>query len=293
MNYYERHIGDYLKDTAHLSLLEHGVYTRLLDVYYSNEGPLDDDKVACRLVGAKSGAERAAVRAVLIEFFAQRDDGWHQARCDREIARFLDGEPEREVKKANEDNRLKRHREERARLFKILTDAGQHAAWNIPMPDLRLLVERITATPPATGPATPAPPFPATAPATPATATHTQSHLPTPNPQKKEQETAPAAPSGSVQSPDPAPPASLFTGLNDEELNGKAVVALAPGWELPDTWGIDAQALGWKPPEILFEAEKFRQYWISGKGAGTRRTVRGWRQGWSNWLSKAAERKQR
>jgi uncharacterized protein YdaU (DUF1376 family) len=32
VNYYERHIGDYLKDTAHLSLLEHGIYTRLLDV---------------------------------------------------------------------------------------------------------------------------------------------------------------------------------------------------------------------------------------------------------------------
>ena len=31
MNYHKRHIGDYLKDTAHLSLLEH-VYARLLDV---------------------------------------------------------------------------------------------------------------------------------------------------------------------------------------------------------------------------------------------------------------------
>ncbi len=24
MNYYERHLGDYAKDTAHLSMLEHG-----------------------------------------------------------------------------------------------------------------------------------------------------------------------------------------------------------------------------------------------------------------------------
>ena len=40
MNYYERHIGDYLKDTAHLSLLEHGVYSRLLDVYYTRESPI-------------------------------------------------------------------------------------------------------------------------------------------------------------------------------------------------------------------------------------------------------------
>jgi uncharacterized protein YdaU (DUF1376 family) len=279
MNYYERHIGDYLKDTAHLSLLEHGVYTRLLDVYYSSEGSIEDDKLACRLVGAKTSAEKAAVRAVLTEFFDHRDDGWHQARCDREIDRFLEGEPEREVKKANEDNRLKRHREERARLFKVITNAGQHAAWNIPMADLRALVERITATAPETG----VPPFPATAPATPATATHTQSHLPSPIPQGKEKaptELADRSPAGSAPPPE-------FTGENADELNGRAVVALSATWELPGQWGIDAQALGWKPKEILHEAERFRQYWTSGKGAGKRRSVKGWRQGWSNWLSKA------
>ena len=43
MNYYKRHIGDYLKDTAHLSLLEHGVYARLLDVYYTRETAIPDD----------------------------------------------------------------------------------------------------------------------------------------------------------------------------------------------------------------------------------------------------------
>lgn len=28
MNYYERHLGDYARDTGHLSIMEHGVYTR-------------------------------------------------------------------------------------------------------------------------------------------------------------------------------------------------------------------------------------------------------------------------
>ena len=46
MNYYKRHIGDYLKDTAHLSLLEHGVYARLLDVYYTRETAIPDDQAA-------------------------------------------------------------------------------------------------------------------------------------------------------------------------------------------------------------------------------------------------------
>lgn len=89
MNYYERHIGDYLKDTAHLSLLEHGVYARLMDVYYTREGGIPDDQAA-RLIGARSKEERDALQAVLGEFFTLLDGTWVQARCDREIARFQD-----------------------------------------------------------------------------------------------------------------------------------------------------------------------------------------------------------
>lgn len=84
MNYYRRHIGDYLRDTSHLSLLEHGVYTRLLDIYYTREGALPLDQ-AERLVGARSRDERAAVQRVLAEFFDKQESGWVQDRCEREI----------------------------------------------------------------------------------------------------------------------------------------------------------------------------------------------------------------
>lgn len=87
MNYYERHIGDYLKDTAHLSLLEHGIYTRLLDVYYTRESALPDEQVA-RLIGARSKEEKDALQAVLAEFFVKTEAGWYQDRCNREIARY-------------------------------------------------------------------------------------------------------------------------------------------------------------------------------------------------------------
>lgn len=89
MNYYERHIGDYLKDTAHLSLLEHGIYTRLLDVYYTRETALPDDQVA-RLIGARTKEEKEALQDVLREFFTQTEKGWAQTRCDREITRYQD-----------------------------------------------------------------------------------------------------------------------------------------------------------------------------------------------------------
>lgn len=88
MNYYENHIGDYLKDTAHLSLLEHGVYKRLMDVYYTRETPLPDD--VARLIGARSKDEKTALASVLQEFFVKHADGYHQTRCDAEIARYQD-----------------------------------------------------------------------------------------------------------------------------------------------------------------------------------------------------------
>ena len=87
MNYYERHIGDYLKDTAHLTLLEHGVYTRLMDVYYTKEVPLPVGDVA-RLIGARAKDERAALDAVLSEFFVLVDGSHVQERCAREIAKY-------------------------------------------------------------------------------------------------------------------------------------------------------------------------------------------------------------
>lgn len=84
MNFYKRHIGDYLKDTAHLTLLEHGVYTRLLDVYYTRESGIPDAQAA-RLIGARGRDETAALKVVLGEFFELIDGSWVQSRCEREI----------------------------------------------------------------------------------------------------------------------------------------------------------------------------------------------------------------
>ena len=88
MNFYQRHIGDYLKDTAHLSLLEHGIYTRLLDVYYTRESGIPDDQAA-RLIGAR-GSEIKALKTVLNEYFTLIDGLWVQSRCDREIESYRD-----------------------------------------------------------------------------------------------------------------------------------------------------------------------------------------------------------
>lgn len=91
MNYYEHHLGDYAQATAHLSFVEDAAYSRLIRKYYAQEKPLPVDLAATqRLVGARTKEEKEAVETVLTEFFELRDDGWHNRRCDEEIARYLD-----------------------------------------------------------------------------------------------------------------------------------------------------------------------------------------------------------
>lgn len=169
MNYYERHLGDYAKDTIGLSMLEHGAYNLLIDRCYAKEDGIPEG-MAYKVALARTKEEKAAVDSVLREFFKLEDGVWYKGRIQEEIAAYNAGEPEREVKKANEKNRLSKHREERAFLFKQLTDAGQHAAWNIGINELREMVQRI--------PKKPSTPLPATAPATPATANQAPSTIP-------------------------------------------------------------------------------------------------------------------
>lgn len=90
VNYYEHHLGDYLRDTAHLSMIEDGAYRRLMDAYYISEAPFPDDKrelmKVCRAV---TKPERDAVEYVLKKFFAyDPGSGWSHSRCEREIARY-------------------------------------------------------------------------------------------------------------------------------------------------------------------------------------------------------------
>jgi uncharacterized protein YdaU (DUF1376 family) len=88
MNYYPHHIGDYLRDTSHLSALEDGIYRRMLDLYYASEKPLPlNISGLCRLVRARSREEKVAVDTILEEFFVRRANGFSQRRAEAEIAK--------------------------------------------------------------------------------------------------------------------------------------------------------------------------------------------------------------
>lgn len=85
MVYVQWHISDWEAETRLLSPLEKGIYMELLMLYYSSETPLLRSKFD-RITRRYTEEERAAFDYVLSEYFEEREDGFHQVRCDREIA---------------------------------------------------------------------------------------------------------------------------------------------------------------------------------------------------------------
>ena len=85
MHYYQHHIGDFIKATARLSDAQAMAYLRLLWMYYDSERPLPNNP---KVLAFQLGASQEDVELLLASFFNLADDGWHQTRCDLEIADY-------------------------------------------------------------------------------------------------------------------------------------------------------------------------------------------------------------
>lgn len=85
MHYYQFNIGDYIKQTVHLTPMEDICYRRLLDMYYETEQPIpiETDRVSRRL-----RLDTELVNSVLNEFFILTENGWINARCEAEISAY-------------------------------------------------------------------------------------------------------------------------------------------------------------------------------------------------------------
>jgi len=87
MHYYKRNIGDYHKKAGRLSILQHGVYTLLIDACYDREVfPTLDD--ALDWVWASSDAEVDAVKFVLKKFFVEDDGFYIQNRIKEDLDKY-------------------------------------------------------------------------------------------------------------------------------------------------------------------------------------------------------------
>jgi uncharacterized protein YdaU (DUF1376 family) len=85
--YYQFNIGDYRKDTVHLSLLEHGIYRQLIDTYYTKEGKLEADMDnLMRTHSIRNADEVRAFENVIRDFFVERDGMLTHRGCDKVMA---------------------------------------------------------------------------------------------------------------------------------------------------------------------------------------------------------------
>lgn len=89
MHYYQFNIGNYRRDTTHLTMVEHGAYRQLLDQYYMKEEPisLDMEKVM-RTHCARDAVEVSAIEYVLSEYFEKTENGYIHHGCDELIAKY-------------------------------------------------------------------------------------------------------------------------------------------------------------------------------------------------------------
>lgn len=144
MHYYKKNIGDYRSATAHLSLLEHGVYNWLLDTYYLNEKPLPlNERELFRMALARTEDEKNAVRDILIEFFVETENGWVHNRCESEVKAYH-AKAETNRKNGGNGGRPKKQAKENPNGFQSNGEETQSVISGIPQETLTKNQEPLT-----------------------------------------------------------------------------------------------------------------------------------------------------
>ena len=87
MNWFKLYIGDYQRDTAHLSVTEHGAYLLMLQHYYATEKPLPTGKALHRMLRAQDKVEREAIDTVAAQFWTDTPAGLVNGRADVELTK--------------------------------------------------------------------------------------------------------------------------------------------------------------------------------------------------------------
>jgi uncharacterized protein YdaU (DUF1376 family) len=253
VNFYKHHLGDYAAATMHLSWDEDCAYRRLLDQYYKREAPIPADlNEACRLARATNSSQKKAVQVVLKEFFALQEDGWHQKRCDEEVAAAVESGDEREARLENERERQRRHREERKDLFSKLREMDVSPPYDTKTETLRELL-----------------------------VTHLSQDLSRVTAADVSQPVTRTA--TAIQTPEAISHKPDTSKRQEEEARAS---------RLPTDWGLTDSRKAIAESERLDPVrthQKFTDHWRAASGANARK--RDWEAAWRNWCRNEADRK--
>ncbi len=80
------YIGDYLRDTGHLTTEEHGAYMLLIMQAWTREGVLPCDVERLRMLARLDIKAWKRSKDTLLAFFTLTDEGYRHKRLDRELA---------------------------------------------------------------------------------------------------------------------------------------------------------------------------------------------------------------
>lgn len=83
--------GDYLRDTMHLSTIEHGAYLLLIGSYWTRGGPLPDDDSQLAAIARQDMKGWLKIRPVLAALFESSAGQWRHKRIEEELQRARTG----------------------------------------------------------------------------------------------------------------------------------------------------------------------------------------------------------
>ena len=101
MHYYQFNIGDYRRDTTHLSPIEHYIYRTLIDWYYLDEKPIPKKtQVVMRRLNLAFDEHENSLKNILDDFFIEKDDGFYLERIEKDIVKY-----QNQIKKNQENGK--------------------------------------------------------------------------------------------------------------------------------------------------------------------------------------------
>lgn len=130
-NWYPFYVGDYMRDTAQLSMIEHGAYRMLLDHYYSTGNPLPaNEKQLHRICRAFDKQEQDAIAFVLHLFFEhdKKNDCYKSKRVDKELKKKNDISEKRSQAAKNKGKISKKNNSANAKQLQSKSKAIAHTS---------------------------------------------------------------------------------------------------------------------------------------------------------------------